>query len=479
MPRLSIDALNNTVMVQDPDPVAGKVVIEATTAGIVHRAVTWSQLQRMMPKLIALEAAREIDFYVTDTPTDDPRGAELGLAGLPSISYLTEGSGPIVPGAAATTDHVMTGVNFLAGQSQAQVRLGSATVDNNAIIIRAILPGPGGAEYTVAITDNGGGATTFAAGATANDLIIDTNIGVTTFAVLAAEINALAGVGAYAVSAVPLQAALPGTGAGLVAVTAETDLVGGAGPGLTMTVGGVVGDITWVDPLGTNLRFGIDLSASGPGASAGVVSAILRAGKQITDIDIPLLASALQFKGSISVNTDFPLIAAVQPGWMYRVLVNVTDNAGVTYTNTGQTFLPGAEIAWNGTNWSEMGTETETRAINVAVDMVAAGVNVMTLQGDAANAFIMKEAIFSVNAGAAALAGDVTVSIGTTPGGAEIMAAAPLTGLNGIGETFRIAMVGVMPAIAADAALDLSVTIGDTGGGAAGTMTVTFIGEEV
>jgi hypothetical protein len=476
---LSIDALNNVVMVQDPTPIAGKVVIEATTAGIVHRTVTWSQLQRMMPKLIALEAAREIDFYVTDTPSDDPRGVELGLAGLPAISYLTEGSGPIVPGAVATTDHVLTGVNFLAGQSQAQVRLGSATVDNDAILIRAIQPGPGGAEYTVAITDNGGGATTFAAvPLLSNNLVISTDItGPITYATLAAEINALAGVGAYGASGIPLEAEIPGTGAGNVVIEATTALVGGAGPGLTITVGGVTGDITWADILGTTVRFGIDLSASGPAASTSVITAVLRAGKQITEVDIPMLASALQFKGSITIATDFPLIAIVQPGWMYRVLANVTDNAGVTYTNTGQIFLPGAEIAWNGTTWSEMGTETETRAINVAVDMAAVLPNVMTLQGIAANAFIFKEAIFTVNAGAAALAGDVTVSIGTTAGGAEIMAATPLTGLDGIGETFRIAMVGIMPVILANAALDLSVTIGDTAG--TGTMTVVFIGEEM
>lgn len=579
MPRLSIEALKNVVMLQDPYPAAGKIVIEATTAGIVHRSVTWAQLQRMMPKLIALEAAREIDFYVTDTPADDPRGAELGLAGLPAISYLTEGSGPIVPGAAATTDHVLTGVNILAGQSQAEVRLGSATVDNDAIIIRAIQPGPGGAEYTVEITDNGGGATAFT-GAVANKLVIDTNIGVTTFAVLNAEINALAGAGAYGASAVPLQSELPGTGAGLVAVTAETALVGGAGPGLTMTVGGVVGDITWVDDSGTNVRFGIDLSAAGPVASSSVISAVLRAGKQITGIDIPLLASALQFKGSIAANTDFPLIAAVQPGWMYRVTADVTDNAGVTYTNTGQSFFAQSEIAWNGTTWSELGTETtvafvnnaaspytvlatetilsilsttgvvetllpagvagktftimdsdgdagtntititpdgaETiegaaaltllhnfdsitlmynvadtdwkilhrvennmvRATNATIDMKVPAANVLQLNGGASRTFLIKSIQFVCTAGVA-LAGDVTVTVGTSVGGVEIAAAFPLTGLNAAGETYRVALDGVFPAILGDATLDISVTIGDTGGGSTGTMTAFVLGEEV
>ena len=426
MPRLSITALINTVMVQDPYPATGKVVIEATTAGTVHRTVEWSQLQRIMPKLVALEAAREIDFSVTAS-TDDPRGAELGLAGLPAVSYLTEGSGPIVPGAALTTDHILTGVNFLAGQSQAQVRLGSATLPNDAILIRAIQPGPDGADYTVAITDNGGGATTFAAGATADDLIIDTDVGVTTFAVLAAEINALAGVGAYAASAVPLEAELPGTGAGLVAVTAETALVGGAGPGLTMTVGGVAADISWVDILGTNVRFGINLSGSGPAASSSVISAVLRAGKQITALDIPLLASALQFKGSIAVAADFPLVEAVQPGWMYRITADVTDNAGLLYTNTGQSFLAQSEIAWNGTDWSELGTEAVATFVTttpitlaegdglVEVDTVTlAGASIINLPAAAAGRVGKTYEIVDVN-GAAAAGAEIAV----TPDGTD------------------------------------------------------------
>jgi len=67
------------------------------------------------------------------------------------------------------------------------------------------------------------------------------------------------------------------------------------------------------------------------------------------------LDNPLQFKGSISANTDFPLIANVQNGWFYRVLASVTDNAGATYTNTGQSFINGDEIVWNGTNWTILG----------------------------------------------------------------------------------------------------------------------------
>jgi hypothetical protein len=119
--------------------------------------------------------------------------------------------------------------------------------------------------------------------------------------------------------------------------------------------------------------------------------------------------------------------------------------------------------------------------INAAVDMAPGGApvnNALALDGAAANQFVPKELVFVCTAGAA-LNGDVTVSVGTTPGGAEIMAATPLTGLNAAGLIFRIALTGLMPDIAGNAAMDCTVTIADTGGGATGTMTAMIIGDEV
>lgn len=59
-------------------------------------------------------------------------------------------------------------------------------------------------------------------------------------------------------------------------------------------------------------------------------------------------------KGTINVPADFPNPTEVQDGWLYFVLSNVTDN-DPTKTNTGQSFLAGEEIVWNGTNWSSLG----------------------------------------------------------------------------------------------------------------------------
>lgn len=68
------------------------------------------------------------------------------------------------------------------------------------------------------------------------------------------------------------------------------------------------------------------------------------------------LTSPLQYKGSIAVNTSFPLVADVESGWMYHVTADVTDNAGATYTNTGVAFLAGDEIVWDGAAWIKTGS---------------------------------------------------------------------------------------------------------------------------
>ena len=64
--------------------------------------------------------------------------------------------------------------------------------------------------------------------------------------------------------------------------------------------------------------------------------------------------NVLIWKGAIAVATDFPTLALVQTGWVYTITTNVTDN-NATKTNTGQSFVAGDEIVWNGTNWTNIG----------------------------------------------------------------------------------------------------------------------------
>jgi len=64
--------------------------------------------------------------------------------------------------------------------------------------------------------------------------------------------------------------------------------------------------------------------------------------------------SAVILRGVIDVPADFPTLAIVDTGDLHRVLTAVTDNDG-TKTNTGQSFIPGDEIIWNGTDWTLSG----------------------------------------------------------------------------------------------------------------------------
>lgn len=73
---------------------------------------------------------------------------------------------------------------------------------------------------------------------------------------------------------------------------------------------------------------------------------------KLANINNPML-----FKGGIALNSDFPTLAEVENGWTYTILADVTDN-DASKTNTGQSFLLNDEIAWNGTNWTTLGSVT-------------------------------------------------------------------------------------------------------------------------
>jgi hypothetical protein len=176
---------------------------------------------------------------------------------------------------------------------------------------------------------------------------------------------------------------------------------------------------------------------------------------------------ALVFKGAIAAASDFPTSALVQNGWTYRITTAVTDNDG-TKTNTGQSFAAGEEIAWNGTDWTELGTDTAAHECTATIDIASAAANALTAPGAAAQQFTPTEAIFIVTA-ATALNGDAQVTIGTSVGGTQISAAITLTSLQTVGQKFVVALTGLLPAIAGASALDITVTSADTG--TSGTVT--------
>ena len=61
--------------------------------------------------------------------------------------------------------------------------------------------------------------------------------------------------------------------------------------------------------------------------------------------------------GTIAVNSDFPLPAQVQVGWMYRALADVVDD-DPTRTNTGVSVPKDSEIYWTGATWGFLDTNS-------------------------------------------------------------------------------------------------------------------------
>jgi len=76
------------------------------------------------------------------------------------------------------------------------------------------------------------------------------------------------------------------------------------------------------------------------------------------------ITDALIFKGTITLPADFPAPGDVEEGYTYRILAPVIDN-DATKTNTGQEFTQGDEIAWNGTDWSKLGSVLSDRVATV------------------------------------------------------------------------------------------------------------------
>lgn len=187
-------------------------------------------------------------------------------------------------------------------------------------------------------------------------------------------------------------------------------------------------------------------------------------------------SNPFNFAGTISLPADFPTSLLVGTGDTYRVLAATIDS-DATKTNTSQEFLAGTEITWNGTDWTELGRATSVEAQATAtIDMKVAGANVLTLNGNATNQFIPKELVF-MGLTATALNGDIELTVGTSVGGTQILPITPLTGLNTVSEKFVITLTGLLPAIAGNASLDITVTTADTG--TTGTMSAYIRGEEI
>jgi len=80
------------------------------------------------------------------------------------------------------------------------------------------------------------------------------------------------------------------------------------------------------------------------------------------------LENPLQFKGTITISSDFPTSSEVKSGWFYKVTADVTDD-DVSKTNTGQSFQSYDEIVWNGSSWDVMGNLRDVDYIQFDLDV--------------------------------------------------------------------------------------------------------------
>lgn len=99
------------------------------------------------------------------------------------------------------------------------------------------------------------------------------------------------------------------------------------------------------------------------------------------------------------------------------------------------------------------------------------------LSGAVAQQFAPTKAVITCTAAGGVLNQDAQIQIGTTNGGAELMAAFPLVGITGVGTKHVVVFAGAIPALLANALLYVRMTSADTSGNT-GTIKVDIIGRQ-
>lgn len=126
MPKLTVTNLTpagttpayqlSDVLIQDPFPAEGKLVLQVPAGATKSLNVEMGQLQRVRPQLVAAQQAGLISWS-SETTDQDPRGEEADLMGAATIDVLDTGTTPIVNHAANVGCQAM-GTNLLMGMVQ-------------------------------------------------------------------------------------------------------------------------------------------------------------------------------------------------------------------------------------------------------------------------------------------------------------------------------------------------------------------------
>jgi len=241
-----------------------------------ERNVTRDQLQRLVPHLTALETPALDDQgnvlvamrWAVLGSTEDARGMEEGLAGLPSLNELQlAGYSTGTPAA----DVVATGTGLLGGQVAALASIAEGAVQ---LDIAAVVPGAAGNAITVAITIGSSLAVTVVANAISVELpAIGDSV---------ADIRDA--INAHAAAKLLVQAS-EGAAGDLTAAVAATPLTGGTGPGVSLALNGTALAITALTD--TQINFA---TPSGISAASRIIPLEFRNGPHVSRLSVPVIA---------------------------------------------------------------------------------------------------------------------------------------------------------------------------------------------
>jgi len=223
------------VVIQDQFPTEGPLVLEVPTNATATINLSFPQLGRIATQLQSLVDSGAITFVLTAISGTQTWMQESDLAGLPELYSASES---ITIG--GETGTVLYGYNLVAGQVCAHADLFVAgAAANTGVVVRSILPGTDGNDYTVSAVDTSGGG--LSAVLTGSDLVVDFGGAAHTATLVAAAINNSGTAGPVFI------ATAGGNGAGNVALQAETALAGGTGAGLTVSCCGLACTVTALD----------------------------------------------------------------------------------------------------------------------------------------------------------------------------------------------------------------------------------------
>jgi hypothetical protein len=228
MPKLTLEAKVCNVILQDPFPAEGLLVVQLVPGTPQTKYVTWSQFQRLRLQLASLEALGNLLYSVEAVAGEDIRTMESDLLGLPEIQLLDTASTPLTAGGPVVGAKLL-GTNLLGGQIKAFGTKGNLLDTNGYLTITALIPGADGNAISCEFVDGAAEAVSVLV----NKITVTLDTGVSDYASIAALLSSDPAT-VFMVTAVE-----HGTGATKVSAEAETFLSGGIGGGATLSIGGI------------------------------------------------------------------------------------------------------------------------------------------------------------------------------------------------------------------------------------------------